>query len=158
MENRTCPITNTDKFEEYYSSHNGKIMTSDQRTISGDLNKIIFTESGVVANKNSLDPSKIELLYGEEYQLNTSGQDEHVFYTEKGSISRSQVYYNWIKPFLSTNWETCVEIGCGEGRVLEKISTDFPNRNIIGFDGNHKAAESGRKRGFNITQKIISEQ
>jgi SAM-dependent methyltransferase len=155
MENRICPITNTDKFEEYYSSHNGKIMTSDQRTISGDLNKIIFTESGVVANKNSLDPSEIELLYGEEYQLNTSGQDEHVFYTEKGSISRSQVYYNWIKPFLSTNWETCVEIGCGEGRVLEKISTDFPNRNIIGFDGNHKAAESGRKRGFNITQKIF---
>ncbi len=42
MKNRTCPITNTDKFEEYYSSHNGKIMTSDQRTISGELNKIFI--------------------------------------------------------------------------------------------------------------------
>ena len=102
-----------------------------------------------------MDPSEIELLYGEEYQLNTSGQDEHIFYTEEGPISRSQVYYNWIKPFISSNWGTFVEIGCGEGRVLEKISTDFPIRNIIGFDGSHKAVEIGIKKGFNITQKIF---
>jgi len=99
--------------------------------------------------------NELENIYGNEYELNTSGNEEHIFYTKEGPISRSLVYFNWIKPFLFNDFNTLVEVGCGEGRVLERIVNTFPHRNIIGFDGSHRAVELGRRKGLAISQKII---
>lgn len=152
---RKCLITNSFDYDSYYKSVSGKVMTSDQRIINGNLNKIIFRESGIVANEDNFSSEEINSIYADDYTLNTSGYDEHIFYTKEGVISRSQVYFDWIKPFIPVNFETLVEIGCGEGRVLEKIVFEYPQKNILGFDGSHKAVELARKRNLNISQKLI---
>lgn len=154
---RRCPLTDsTDSSSFFFSPHCG-IMTSDQRIIKGQLEKIIFNESGIVANKKSFNTEELNNLYGNEYELNTSGGEEHIFFTKEGPISRSQVYFNWIKPFIHDNFKTLIEIGCGEGNVLEKIAKAFPGKNILGFDGSAKAVELGKKKQLNISQKIFHE-
>ena len=130
-------------------------MTSDQRIIKGQLKKIIFRESGIVANENLLNSDELSNIYGHEYELNISGDEEHIFYTKDGPVSRSLVFFNWIKPFLHNNFQTLIEIGCGAGNVLEKIVKSFPEKNILGFDGSYKAVELGRKKQLNISQKIF---
>ena len=155
MENRKCPITSSVEFESYYVSNNDFVMTSDQRIIAGNLDKIIFTKSGIVANKKQFTKSEIESLYKEDYELNTSGQDEHVFYTKNGPVSRSQVYFDWVNPFIEDSFSKIIEIGCGEGRVLEKIIDKHPIKEIVGFDGSEKAAKYGQQKGLNIQQKIF---
>lgn len=153
---RVCPITGSEEFKEFYVSSTNRIMTSDHRIILGNLDKIIFLDSGIVANRNAFNSAEINAFYGDDYQLNTSGTDEHVFYTNDGPISRSQVYFDWIKPFILEKFNSLIEIGCGEGKVLEKVKRTFPSKKVIGFDGSHKAVEIGRHNGLDLKQKIFS--
>lgn len=155
IDNRKCPITDSSDVESFYISENHHVMTSDQRIIKGQLEKIIFKESGIVANRNRFTESDIQTLYKDDYELNTSGHEEHVFFTKAGPISRSQVYFNWIEPFIENDFAKIVEIGCGEGRVLEKIVSSHPNQDIVGYDGSRLAVEIGRNKRLNILQKIF---
>ena len=116
---RTCPITGSNNFELFYQSLDECVMTSDQRILPGRLNKVIFKDSGVVANLEKFSEEKLFQIYQNDYVLNTSGNDEHIFYTNQGPISRSQVYFNWVKPFIKGNFSSLIEIGAGEGRVLQ---------------------------------------
>ncbi|KAB2878371.1 class I SAM-dependent methyltransferase [bacterium] len=152
---RICPLTGSSDFTTYYKSSEDRVMTSDQRIIPGKLHKIIFLKSGIVANAHTFSNEELYAIYGTEYELNTSESDEHIFYTESGPISRSQVYFEWIRPYFPNTFESLVEVGCGEGRVLEKIAVENPDRKIIGFDGSHKAANLGKRRGLKISQKLI---
>ena len=94
-----------------------------------------LSESGVVSNKNPFSENDLETLYGKEYELNTLGKEEHFFYTKDGAISRSDVFFQWIKPHLQDQFDSLVEIGCGEGNLLERFIKEFSNKNIIGIDG-----------------------
>ena len=102
---RICPITGSDKWQHYYTSKNNRIITGDQRISEGKLEKIICTDSGVVANKRRFSSEELEVLYGKEYELNTLGKEEHFFYTNEGRLSRSEVFYNWILPHLPKKFE-----------------------------------------------------
>jgi len=51
---RKCPLTNSEYSSPFFSSSDFRVMTSDQRISEGQLKKIIFDESGIVANENSL--------------------------------------------------------------------------------------------------------
>jgi 2-polyprenyl-3-methyl-5-hydroxy-6-metoxy-1,4-benzoquinol methylase len=155
---RVCPITCSNKFELFYTSSHGKVMTSDQRILPGILQKIIFKSSGVVANLEEFSEEKLSQIYQSEYILNTSGAEEHIFYTSQGSISRSKVYFDWIMPFINMDFKSLVEIGSGEGRVLQKVAEGFPNLDVTGFDGSNKAVDLAQKKGLRISQKLIFEQ
>jgi len=133
-------------------------MTSDQRILPGRLNKIIFKSSGVVANLEKFSEERLSQIYQNEYVLNTSGNDEHLFYTNEGSVSRSQVYFNWVKPFIQGDFSSLIEIGAGEGRVLQKIVDAFPELDVKGFDGSTKAVELAQNKGLKISQKLIFEK
>ncbi len=153
---RKCPLTNSEYSSPFFSSSDFRVMTSDQRISEGQLKKIIFDESGIVANENALSSEDLDRMYGEEYKLNNSGGEEHIFYTKEGPIPRSLVYFEWIEPFLRGNHHTVIEIGCGEGNVLARIAESFPEKKVLGFDGNYQAVELGRKKQLNITQKIFA--
>ncbi len=152
---RKCPLTDSTSSTPFLSLRNLTVMTSDQRIVRGRLKKIIFKESGVVANEKLFSREESETAYGDEYELNTSGGEEHFFFTREGAIPRSLVYFDWIKPFLHDEFRTLVEIGCGEGKVLERIAHSFPGKHISGFDGSYKAVELGRRKRLDISQKII---
>lgn len=155
MIKRICPVSGSDKWQPLYSSTTNKIMTGDQRICDGKLEKIICPVSGVVANKNPFSENDLEVLYGKDYELNTYGKEEHFFYTKDGPIARSNVFFQWIKPHIQKEFDTLIEIGCGEGNLLERFSKEFSEKNIIGIDGSHKASELAKKKGLNVQQKLI---
>ncbi|MBL7996092.1 class I SAM-dependent methyltransferase [bacterium] len=130
-------------------------MTGDQRIGKGNLRKIICPDSGIVANETTFTPEELEVLYGKEYELNTLGKEEHFFYTTKGPVARSHVFADWIEPYLPDQFHTLIEIGCGEGNFLKRLTQRFPNKNIMGFDGSHKASELAKSKGLNVQQKLI---
>lgn len=132
---RVCPITGSNKFELFYSSTQGRVMTSDQRILPGKLKKIIFEDSGIVANQEEFSEEKLSQIYQTDYLLNTSGSEEHIFYSDQGPISRSQVYFNWVRPFIKEDYKSLIEVGCGEGRVLQKIVDNFPTLDVSGLMG-----------------------
>ncbi|PCJ89775.1 MAG: hypothetical protein COA57_01060 [Flavobacteriales bacterium] len=152
---RRCPVCDSVEWDKFFATHTDRIMTGDQRIGSGNLNKIICKNCGTVANKDPFTNEELELLYGKEYELNTLGREEHLFFTKNGPVARSQVFCDWIQPHFPKQFETLIEIGCGEGRLLEKIKKSFSNKNIKGFDGSHKAVTLGKAKGLNITQKLI---
>ena len=152
---RICPITGSDKWQHYYTSKNNRIITGDQRISEGKLEKIICTDSGVVANKRRFSSEELEVLYGKEYELNTLGKEEHFFYTNEGRLSRSEVFYNWILPHLPKKFESLVEIGCGEGNLLQRIKNNFQDKNISGIDGSLRASELAREKGLTVQQELI---
>lgn len=130
-------------------------MTGDQRIGRGRLAKMICEECGTVANASPFTRAEAELLYGEEYELNTLGREEHFFFTENGPIARSQVFCDWIAPHIPQQARRIIEIGCGEGKLLERIRSKFPGKEIMGFDGSRRAAELGAAKGLDIRQKLL---
>ncbi len=152
---RICPISGSPRWKPFYSSQTGRIMTGDQRIGNGNLKKIICLDSGVVANECPFSPEELEVLYGREYELNTLGKEEHFFYTSQGPVARSQVFFDWIVPHLPVHFNSLVEIGCGEGNLLKRFADRFQERNIIGFDGSHKASELAKEKGLHVQQKLI---
>lgn len=152
---RVCPVTGSNKWQPFYSSVGGRIMTADQRIGKGNLRKIICPDSGVVANEIAFTREELELLYGREYELNTLGKEEHFFYTSQGVVARSQVFFEWIAHHLPDSFDTLLEIGCGEGNLLKRFAAMFPGKNFLGLDGSHKAAQLANAKGLNVRQCII---
>lgn len=131
-------------------------MTGDQRICKGRLRKVICPESGVVANEFPFTDEEISVFYGEVYELNTYGKEEHFFYTQNGPVPRSKVFHDWIRPHILANSSQILEVGCGEGNFLRHLTGTFPDKNIIGFDGSYKAVDSAQKKGLNVSRKIIT--
>ena len=133
-------------------------MTGDQRIGAGNLKKIQCDLCGVGANADEFSEAEIETLYGFDYELNTYGREEHLFFTNDGAISRSQVFYEWISPHIPQSANSLLEVGCGEGMLLSKIAEHNPNIRCQGVDGSKKAIELARKKGLNVVQGLIHGQ
>lgn len=152
---RICPVSGNSIWKPLYYSSTGRIMTGDQRIGQGNLRKIICSECGAVANERAFTPEELEVLYGREYELNTLGKEEHYFYTASGPVARSKVFFDWIKAYLPGNFETLIEIGCGEGNLLGKFADMFPQKTVIGFDGSTRAVELAKSKGLHVQQKLL---
>jgi SAM-dependent methyltransferase len=155
MMQRVCPVSGSSNWVSVFESETGRIITGDQRICSGNLEKVICPESGVISNKNRFSDYDIEILYGEEYELNVLGKEEHFFYTESGPKARSEVFFDWIQPHLPESFSSLIEIGCGEGNLLSRISEKFPEKSVSGIDGSFKAVKLAEAKGLNVQRKLI---
>lgn len=152
---KKCAACNSEKWREFLRTETDRIMTGDQRIVPGVLNKVICLNCGTVTNKEPFSEQELNNLYGEQYEINTLGHGEHVFFAKEGPIARSQVFCDWIAPHIPSNFKSLLEIGCGEGLLLERIRKLFPDRTFQGIDGSRRAAELGRKRNLLINQGLI---
>jgi SAM-dependent methyltransferase len=153
---RQCPACGGMAWQPFYESSTGRLMTGDQRIGAGHLAKIVCPACGVVANRDRFTAEEIELLYGEAYELNTLACEEHYFFTTGGPVARSQVFSDWIAPHIPAGARVVVEIGCGEGKLLEKLRLALPMVRLQGIDGSRRAAALGAARGLDIRQQLLS--
>lgn len=155
MIQRICPVSGSSNWISIFDSGTGRIITGDQRICDGNLEKVICPESGVVANKNRFSDVDLDILYGEEYELNVLGKEEHFFYTQNGPKARSEVFFDWIVPYFPENFKSLIEIGCGEGNLLARLAEKFPEKSLNGIDGSFKAVELAADKGLNVQRKLI---
>ena len=152
---RTCPACGSADWQDLVHIRTGRIMTGDQRIVPGTLHKILCRGCGVAANAQRLSEVELDHLYGQEYVLNTQGREEHRFFTKDGPVPRSQVFFQWIAPHLPEGFRTLLEIGCGEGNVLNRFAQAFPGRRMLGLDGSHRACELARAKGLEVARGLI---
>jgi 2-polyprenyl-3-methyl-5-hydroxy-6-metoxy-1,4-benzoquinol methylase len=152
---RICPACGSSDWEPFLKSDSGRILTSDQRIESGYLSKVICGPCGVVANQRPLTDHELRVLYGEAYKLNTCGHEEHLFFTANGPVPRSQVIFEWLLPFLPSNAQTVLEVGCGEGNVLTRFTGLGRQLRVIGYEGSRVASELARSKGLDIYNELI---
>jgi SAM-dependent methyltransferase len=152
---RICPACGGSAWEPFLESDSGRILTGDQRIEPGYLSKTICAACGVVANKYPLDDDELRVLYGEAYQLNTYGREEHLFFTAQGALPRSQVIFEWLVQFLPERAQSILEIGCGEGNVLTRFAALDRPLHITGFEGSRKAAELAQSKGLDVRNELI---
>ena len=152
---RVCPVCGGTAWDSFLESGNGRVLTGDQRIEAGHLSKMICTGCGVVANAHALTGDELRVLYGEAYQLNTYGREEHLFFTAQGPVPRSQVIFEWLVRFLPERAKTVLEIGCGEGNVLARFAALERLERVSGFEGSRKAAELARSKGLDVQNELI---
>ncbi|TCR70004.1 C-methyltransferase-like protein [Bosea sp. BK604] len=152
---RKCPSCGGTAWEPFYESRSGRLLTGDQRIAPGHLAKIVCASCGVVANARALSDDELRELYGEAYQLNTYGREEHLFYTADGPVPRSKVIFDWLATLLPGDATTIVEIGCGEGNVLRRFQEAGPDLQVVGFEGSQHAAGLARAKGLDVRNDLI---
>jgi SAM-dependent methyltransferase len=115
------------------------------------LHKILCQKCGLVREGCPFEAKELIEHYGHSYQLNTNESgEEHIFYTPSGPVPRSRLIHDWIleiKPDISGS---VLEVGCGQGSVLEKLTASFPAAQCCGLDLNEHAVERARRKGLDV--------
>ncbi|HYM79326.1 MAG TPA: class I SAM-dependent methyltransferase [Candidatus Dormibacteraeota bacterium] len=108
-------------------------------------------ECGLIRDGVGFEFEDLTAHYGKSYQLNTTDSgEEHVFFSPAGPVPRSQVIHDWIvqiKPDISGS---VLEVGCGQGSVLERLTASFPQAQFSGIDMNEQAAGRARRKGLDV--------
>jgi len=151
---RVCPACGSRQWKTFLEITTGRSLGSDQRIVPWGLQKLICARCGVACNHGRFSAQELELLYGRDYQLNTCGED-HLFFTPQGPVPRSQVYLEWIEPFLPRDLESLLEVGCGQGNLLSRLARARPHARARGLEGSRRACEMARARGLDVKQGLI---
>jgi SAM-dependent methyltransferase len=151
-----CPVCNSCKWVPYIDTSKGKLITGDQRIIEGNISKVMCDSCYAVKNKEDLTNKELELFYGDEYELNTLGREEHYFFTDDGYIARSKAFFDWILPHLPEGSSSLLEVGCGEGNLLSWFSSECKNIVVEGIDGSEKAVKLAKNKGLCVSQGFIT--
>ncbi len=155
---RTCPACGSADWQDLVHIRTGRVMTSDQRILPGELHKVICGRCGLAANSALLTDEEAERIYGDAYELNTRDGEEHLFYTAAGPVPRSQVFFDWISPHLPAEFQSLLEIGCGAGNVLHRFRQAFPGKRISGLEGSHRACSLAKAKGLAVERGLILDQ
>ena len=132
----------------------GNIMTSDRQIIKSHIKKIECNKCGLVRTGCQPNINKLRKEYQKNYEYNSSSQGDMMYFSQTGLQDRSSHTLNRILELLSSvdlkSIKTIVEIGCGEGNLIEKLQEKFPTKKIIGFEINEQAIKIGRRKGLDI--------
>ncbi len=151
---RVCPACGSREWKTFLEIATGRSLGSDQRIVPWGLQKRICDRCGVVCNHRRFSAQELEVLYGQEYQLNTCGE-EHLFFTPQGPVPRSQVYLEWIEPFLPRDLESLLEVGCGQGNLLSRLAQARPRARVRGLEGSRRACRLARSKGLEVEPGLI---
>jgi 2-polyprenyl-3-methyl-5-hydroxy-6-metoxy-1,4-benzoquinol methylase len=151
---KKCPVCDKESFKPLDALFS-KTLLSDHRIRPYELSKSTCTSCGIATNTFDTSVNQLDEFYGNEYVLNTSGQEEHYFSDGSNFISRSYAFYSWISPFIPINLNSMAEIGCGSGNLLVHFKENFPNAQITGYDGSFEAVDVANKKGVNAKRLMV---
>jgi SAM-dependent methyltransferase len=133
----------------------GGSFTSDSRIVAGGLRKLECARCGLVRNGHPFDSRDLADHYG-SYELGMAASiAEPLFFTGAGPVRRSEAIAGWIAEavdeVLGRPPCSVMEIGCGEGHVLDRLRTRWPQAGIAGVDLSDASAALARSRGLAVT-------
>jgi NADH/NAD ratio-sensing transcriptional regulator Rex len=154
---RICPACGGSAWEPFLQLSVGCSLTSDQQVIDRPLDKVICADCGLVRNRTMLGGQRND-EYKNSYKLNTTGTEEHTYFTERGPVARSQAIFDWIQPYLPKDASRITEIGCGMGNLLLQIAKHYLHAAVVGIEGNRNAADLARAFQFDIRQQLVGKR
>jgi SAM-dependent methyltransferase len=122
-------------------------MTSDSRVVEAVLVKEECRRCGLVRSGSAFSEDALSDHY-DAYALEE--EPEPLVFTEHGPEPRSAVMAQWLDEIGLGEPSSVGEIGCGEGRLLERLATRFPDARVSGVDLSERAVERARSRGLDV--------
>jgi 2-polyprenyl-3-methyl-5-hydroxy-6-metoxy-1,4-benzoquinol methylase len=100
--------------------------------------------------------------YTQDYQYNRKKfGEEHIFFASNGPIPRSKVIHDWIlelKP--EDTWKNIrkvLEVGCGQGNLLSRLSLTFPEITFEGVELSERAANAAQMKELKVSHGSVDE-
>ena len=152
-----CTLCGSHDATTLLESSTGRGMTSDSRIVRRNLRKVQCNVCGLVRDGLPFAACELEQHYSANYTLNVAKSgEEHVFYSASGATARSRLIHDWILDLKSeTNWPVGVrvlEVGCGQGSLLNQLRGTFPSAHLFGIDLSAQAVALANARGLNVRQ------
>ncbi|MCK1313390.1 class I SAM-dependent methyltransferase [Bradyrhizobium sp. 23] len=129
-------------------------LTTDLRRLQRPLRKIVCGRCGLASNE-TLHGAAAVLDYEQHYALNTSGGEEHIYFTAAGPVPRSQAILDWLRPHLGEAPAAVLEVGCGQGNLLARLADLFPHALVRGTEVSRPAVALARERGLHVVQQAV---
>ncbi len=132
-------------------------MSSDSRILQVPIRKVECVECGLVRSDDCMSASELVDHYTEAYCLGTqAAQAEPLIFTADGTVTRSRAAMDWIYEALHrigiTSPRSIMEVGCGEGSLMQRMIETFPNSRVAGVDLGQKSVEVASRNGLTVSQ------
>jgi 2-polyprenyl-3-methyl-5-hydroxy-6-metoxy-1,4-benzoquinol methylase len=120
------------------------------------LHKVQCETCGLLSNYRDLDSETLNEFYKTRYMLaERADQSEPAFFVNGNEIKRSDVIGDWFSTFIrrmspSVEGRSFLEIGCGEGKLLQSLKRHFPTSEFYGLEPNITACDLARKEGVKV--------
>jgi SAM-dependent methyltransferase len=116
------------------------------------LKKVECMNCKLIRSGSPISNDELRDHYESQYQLGKRGaRGEPLFFLEKGPVPRSKVVFDWFLEALSqagfANPKSILEIGCGEGSLLQHFANKWRDCKVNGLDFNEKGLDV-RKGGY----------
>jgi len=148
---RVCDLCGSTDYEVVVSIDSKRGMTSDSQILLRGLRKIICVSCGLIRDGLEFEFEDLKRHYGDSYQLNTTESgEEHLFFTANGPVPRSEVIHDWLVQIKPNMAGRVLEVGCGQGSVMERLMASFPGARFSGIDMNEHAVLRARKKGLDV--------
>ena len=152
-----CTLCGSRDSATRFESTTGRGMTSDSRIVRRDLKKVQCKVCGLVREGQPFASSDLERHYSDSYTLNVAKSgEEHVFYSVGGATPRSRLLHDWILALKPEHtWRSGIrvlEVGCGQGSLLNQLRGTFPSVDFFGIDLSAEAVGLANAKGFNVRQ------
>jgi SAM-dependent methyltransferase len=153
-----CDLCESQESKTLLSGYD-RSFTSDTRIVKLPLNKRKCLSCGLVRNGLSFSSEFLQSHYENDYILGTdAATQEPLIFTSEGVVERSKIVFDWIINCLQKsgiepgNLSRILEIGCGEGSVLQRFSSSFKNLECSGIEMNTKSAEIANRRKLTVAK------
>jgi 2-polyprenyl-3-methyl-5-hydroxy-6-metoxy-1,4-benzoquinol methylase len=132
----------------------GRSMTSDSRVVSTSLEKIGCLGCGLVRNAQAVGGSALADHYGTDYKLaEQAASAEPLAFVGGNVMARSEVVADavaWAAEQAGVEPGRLLEVGCGEGLLLERLAGRWPDAAVAGLDLGTGSVELARARGLDV--------
>jgi SAM-dependent methyltransferase len=152
---RSCPACAAVDWSPLLDRQAGtESLTTDLRRLRRPLRKIVCGRCGVASNE-TLHGAATVSDYEQHYTLNTTGGEEHIYFTAAGPVPRSQAIRDWLRPHLGETPNSVLEVGCGQGNLLALLSDLFPHARVRGTEVSRAAVALACERGLNVIRQAV---
>jgi SAM-dependent methyltransferase len=130
-------------------------MTRDDRLIRNGLKKVECLNCKLIRSGLLVSNDELRDHYESHYQLGKKGaRGEPLFFLEKGPVPRSKVVFDWFLEALSqagfANPNSILEIGCGEGSLLQHFANKWRDSKVNGLDFNEMSLQAAVEKGLDV--------
>ena len=147
----SCDLCGATSWTPVVERRNARVMFSDRRVAHGDLIKWRCARCGLVSSGELPAIDESEESYRDDYVQ--ALDDDHYFHTADGPRRRSVIFADWLVTGREPTWSgasRAVEIGAGNGTLLQEIGRRFPHLSMSGLELNAKAAVNATSSGVTV--------
>ncbi len=131
----------------------GSSVTTDGLLLEGPWRKYQCTACDLVLSDPTTALQRAAFSYEDSYDF--YGRPEMRAFER----ARYENYANWVTTFLERRRpQTVLEVGCGNGWVLELLRESHPSIEFAGLEPSAAACRRGNKAGLNVQQGAVDDQ